>query len=125
MPETKVVCTSEERVRDWPKRVDVESVSCSAHQAPKRNFVSVSVLVAITTWIVWLRLAGPANAIGSLVTHWEAAVTMIFGSIVAGGTSMGGGAVAFPVFTKVLQVLPHEAKVFSLAIQSVGMGAAS
>lgn len=38
---------------------------------------------------------------------------------------MGGGAVAFPVFTKVLQVPPHEAKVFSLAIQSVGMTAAS
>ena len=37
----------------------------------------------------------------------------------------GGGAVAFPVLTKWLQVSPHEAKVFSLAIQSVGMGAAS
>lgn len=89
------------------------------------RFVSISMLVAITVWIVWLRLLGPNYAIANMVTHWEAAVTMIFGSIVAGGTSMGGGAVAFPVFTKVLHVPPSEAKVFSLAIQSVGMSAAA
>jgi uncharacterized membrane protein YfcA len=50
---------------------------------------------------------------------------MIFGSIIAGATSEGGGAIAFPVFTKVLQISPVDAKVFSLAIQSVGMVAAS
>ncbi len=50
---------------------------------------------------------------------------MVLGSMVAGGTSMGGGAVAFPVFTKVLHIPPHDAKVFSLAIQSIGMSAAS
>ena len=50
---------------------------------------------------------------------------MVFGSMVAGGTSMGGGAVAFPVLTKVLHIPPHEAKVFSLAIQSIGMTSAS
>ena len=70
-------------------------------------------------------LTGPSRAFSNLIAHWEAAVTMILGSMVAGGTSMGGGAVAFPVFTKVLQVPPTEAKVFSLAIQSVGMSAAS
>jgi len=50
---------------------------------------------------------------------------MLFGSFVAGATSEGGGAVAFPVFTKLLNVNPHDAKVFSLAIQSVGMTSAS
>ena len=50
---------------------------------------------------------------------------MIFGSFIAGATSEGGGAIAFPVFTKVLHVLPQDAKVFSLAIQSVGMMAAT
>jgi len=45
--------------------------------------------------------------------------------MIAGGTSLGGGAVAFPVFTKVLHITPYDAKVFSLAIQSVGMSAAS
>ena len=50
---------------------------------------------------------------------------MVFGSFVAGATSMGGGAVAFPVLTKLLAVAPENAKLFSLAIQSVGMTSAS
>ncbi len=90
-----------------------------------QHFIGVSILVAITVWIVWLTLTGPSRALSNLIANWEAAVTMIFGSMVAGGTSLGGGAVAFPVFTKVLHFPPNDAKVFSLAIQSVGMSAAS
>lgn len=89
-----------------------------------RPFIRVSVSVTLIVWTLWLILAGPERALGNLVANWKAAVTMIFGSIVAGGTSMGGGAVAFPVFTKVLEVPPQQAKIFSLAIQSVGMSAA-
>ena len=90
-----------------------------------QHFIGVSILVAFIVWAVWLILVGPVQAISNLIANWKAAVTMIFGSMVAGGTSMGGGAVAFPVFTKVLKVPPQEAKVFSLAIQSIGMSAAS
>ena len=50
---------------------------------------------------------------------------MIFGSFVAGGSSEGGGAIAFPVMTLVFKIHPAEARNFSLAIQSVGMGAAT
>jgi len=57
--------------------------------------------------------------------NWPVTLTMIFGSFIAGATSEGGGAIAFPVFTKVLNISPLDAKVFSLAIQSVGMTAAS
>lgn len=90
-----------------------------------QGFLRVSVLVAVTVWTLWLTLIGPSRAFSILMDNWQAAVTMIFGSMVAGGTSMGGGAVAFPVFTKVLHFPPHHAKVFSLAIQSIGMSAAS
>lgn len=90
-----------------------------------KHFIGVSILVAVTVWTVWLILTGPSHALSNLIANWEAAVTMILGSMVAGGTSMGGGAVAFPVFTKILHVPPQEAKVFSLAIQSIGMSAAS
>ncbi len=71
---------------------------------------------------MWLQLD---NAFFYLQQHWEVALTMVFGSLIAGATSEGGGAIAFPVFTKLLHIPPHEAKVFSLAIQSVGMVAAS
>lgn len=90
-----------------------------------QGFVPVSVLVALTVWTVWLILVGPSRGFSIMIANWEAAVTMVFGSMVAGGTSMGGGAVAFPVFTKVLHFPPHDAMVFSLAIQSIGMSAAS
>lgn len=89
------------------------------------NFIGFSILVAVIVWTIWLILTGPSQAFSNLIANWEAALTMVFGSIVAGGTSMGGGAVAFPVFTKVLHVPPQEAKIFSLAIQSVGMSAAT
>ncbi len=97
----------------------------AAKTVAAQHFISVSILVAVTVWTVWLILTGPIQALSNLILNWKAALTMIFGSMVAGGTSMGGGAVAFPVFTKVLHVPPSEAKVFSLAIQSIGMSAAS
>ncbi|MEM9091792.1 MAG: sulfite exporter TauE/SafE family protein [Cyanobacteria bacterium P01_F01_bin.53] len=52
-------------------------------------------------------------------------ITMIFGSLIAGATSEGGGAVAFPVMTLILGISPHTARDFSLMIQSVGMLAAA
>ncbi|MDJ0901719.1 MAG: hypothetical protein QNJ55_23255 [Xenococcus sp. MO_188.B8] len=64
-------------------------------------------------------------AFSYLLDNWQVALTMVFGSEIAGETSVGGGAVAFPVFTKVLHIAPQDAKLFSLAIQSVGMTAAS
>lgn len=90
-----------------------------------QHFIGVSVLVAVIVWTMWLFFAGPHFALANLINNWEVAVTMVFGSMVAGGTSMGGGAVAFPIFTKVLHISPQDAKVFSLAIQSIGMSAAS
>jgi uncharacterized membrane protein YfcA len=50
---------------------------------------------------------------------------MVFGSFIAGASSEGGGAIAFPVMTLALDIAPHVARNFSLAIQSVGMTAAS
>lgn len=70
-------------------------------------------------------MLGVYPAFLNLIAHWEIVLTMFFGSIIAGGTSLGGGAVAFPVFTKILDIPPQDAKVFSLAIQSIGMSAAS
>ena len=50
---------------------------------------------------------------------------MAAGSFVAGSTFLGGGAVAFPVMTKLLALDPVLARQFSLAIQSVGMSSAA
>ena len=97
---------------------------------PKLKSISLSkrqviVAIAIAVWTAWLTLLSPQMAFSYLRDNWQVALTMVFGSAIAGGTSVGGGAVAFPVFTKVLHIAPQDAKLFSLAIQSVGMTAAS
>lgn len=72
-------------------------------------------LVAVTGFGLWSRVA----------EHWVAAFTMVFGSFVAGATPQGGGAVAFPVFTKGLGIPAETARSFGLCIQAVGMGTAA
>lgn len=52
---------------------------------------------------------------------WPFSVTMVLGSFVAGATAEGGGAVAFPVFTKAFDIAPRDARVFAFMIQSFGM----
>ncbi len=83
-----------------------------------------NIILVISVWTVWL-LYGYPDVISILQENWPVSLTMIFGSFIAGATSEGGGAIAFPVFTKVLHISPQDARVFSLAIQSVGMVAAS
>lgn len=75
-------------------------------------------------WLTWYFFT-PNPAFSYIAENWQVTLTMVFGSLIAGGTSEGGGAIAFPVFTKILEISPQAAKVFSLAIQSVGMTAAS
>lgn len=57
--------------------------------------------------------------------NWLIAPIMALGSFIAGSTCLGGGAVAFPAMTKLMQVDPFQARTFSLAIQSIGMTSAS
>jgi uncharacterized membrane protein YfcA len=72
-------------------------------------------------WLLWYCL--PDNPpFWALAKHWRITLTMAFGSFIGGATSEAGGAVAFPVFTKVLGIPPAHAKLFSLATQSIGMG---
>jgi len=45
---------------------------------------------------------------------------MIFGAMIGGATSEGGGAVAFPVMTLALGIAPSIARDFSMMCQSCG-----
>jgi uncharacterized membrane protein YfcA len=86
--------------------------------------LAFSAILAVIVWMIWFHLAGP-HPFAHILNHWEISLTMVFGSLIAGATSEGGGAVAFPVFTKLLHIPATEAKIFSLACQSVGMTAAA
>lgn len=96
-----------------------ERQSSEKRRALSAQGVSVAVTVAwliyVTGWSHWERA----------IDNWISALTMVFGSFVAGATPQGGGAVAFPVFTKGLEIPSEVARTFSLCIQMVGMGCAS
>ena len=90
-------------------------------QLNKPLFLSISLTVLV--WSTWYGYSTP-HTLSIIKDNWPVTLTMVFGSFIAGATSEGGGAVAFPVFTKVLHIAPQDAKIFSLAIQSIGMVAA-
>ena len=84
-----------------------------------------SLMLAATIVAVWAVAVSAAGQLDRVADNAAAALTMVFGSFVAGSTPQGGGAVAFPVFTKLLGVSAADAKTFSLSIQAIGMGSAS
>lgn len=57
--------------------------------------------------------------------HWPIALTMLFGSYVAGSTPMGGGTVGFPILVLLFDYPGAIGRNFGLAIQAIGMVSAS
>lgn len=90
---------------------------------PMRLDKKFTLLIPPLVWFGWYILPD-SPPFWAIAEHWPVSLTMAFGSFVAGATSESGGAVAFPVFTKVLAISAIHAKLFSLATQSVGMGSA-
>jgi uncharacterized protein len=90
-----------------------------------RRTLFVFVVPVVCTYAIWAAWMTMADQWGLFATHSYMVVTMMFGSFIGGATPEGGGAVAFPVMTLVLSIPPEIARNFSLAIQSIGMGAAT
>jgi uncharacterized membrane protein YfcA len=80
------------------------------------------IVILLILWLIYMLDTGQWHLFRD---NWFMSVTMIFGSFIAGASSEGGGAIAFPVMTLLFDILPHTARNFSLAIQSVGMTAAA
>ncbi|MDO9235682.1 MAG: sulfite exporter TauE/SafE family protein [Aquabacterium sp.] len=72
-------------------------------------------------WLAWYFLPD-SPPLEAIIRHWRITLTMAFGSFIGGATSEAGGAVAFPVFTKLRGIPPAHAMLLSIAAQSVGMG---
>ncbi|CCE25319.1 sulfite exporter TauE/SafE family protein [Methylotuvimicrobium alcaliphilum] len=110
------------RIKRSPALIDNQTVIHPTDRLNKPLLFSTALALAV--WLIWYAYSSP-DSLSIIEENWTVTLTMVFGSFIAGATSEGGGAVAFPVFTKVLHIAPLDAKVFSLAIQSVGMTAAS
>jgi hypothetical protein len=91
----------------------------------RRRRARLAIGVSVTVTVVWAIAVTVYGLWPRVLGNWPASITMVFGSIVAGSTPQGGGAVAFPVFTKLLEVPAEVARSFSLCIQTIGMSAAA
>ena len=76
-------------------------------------------------WAAWLAVMFALDKWYLFEEFAFISLTMTLASFIAGATSEGGGAVAFPVLTILFDIAPKIARDFSLAIQSVGMSAAA
>lgn len=83
------------------------------------------VVFLVLVMVGWLAFMIYTDGFHVFKDYWASGATMIFGAFIAGASSEGGGAVAFPVFTLVLGIAPDVARNFSFACQSIGMTAAS
>lgn len=82
---------------------------------PFASAVVLGLVIVLTT----------TDVLPHVLAAWPAALTMVFGSFIAGASAEGGGAIAFPVFTLLFKIPPDAARNFSFAIQSIGMVSAS
>lgn len=97
----------------------------AARQSVANRRQQTAFLVSGSVTVIWVITVTALGLWGRVSDHGIAATTMVFGSFVAGATPQGGGAVAFPVFTKALAIPSETARSFSLSIQAIGMTAAS
>jgi uncharacterized membrane protein YfcA len=88
----------------------------------QRKFAPV--WIALVVWILWAYGMQSGDRWHLFEANYFMSLTMAVGSFIAGATSEGGGAVAFPVMTLGFKISPDVARDFSLLIQSVGMIAA-
>lgn len=78
-------------------------------------------VLLLTIYVIYVIYMTTSDSWGFFSEHWAVSLTMTGGSFIAGATAEGGAAVAFPVFTKVLNIAPGDARNFGLLIQSAGM----
>lgn len=75
--------------------------------------------------VIWISLNECFDTWHSIPNNLYMSLTMIVGAFIAGGSSEGGGAIAFPVLTLIFGATPLVGSTYSLAIQSFGMTSAS
>jgi uncharacterized membrane protein YfcA len=82
----------------------------------------IFLVIVLIGWLLYVKNINLADLYGR---RWPSALTMIFGSFIAGSSPEGSAAISYPIFTLLLNIPPAIARNFSFAIQSIGMTSAS
>lgn len=95
------------------------------YHSPPRKYLWVWFAWLAAFYSVWLWLMLGVGLWDTAKEHWPIALSMAFGSYVAGSTPMGGGTVGFPILVLLFDFPASLGRDFSFAIQSIGMTSAS
>jgi uncharacterized protein len=90
-----------------------------------RRVPTLYFIFLVTVLSAWVYYVSGLPNLDFLVERWAAMLTMVFGSFIAGASPEGSAAIAYPVFTLLLDIPPSVARNFAFAIQSIGMTSAS
>ena len=113
------------------KRIDIHTKnsggSCSNLIPKLRQPVHLlRFLPAFLVIPIWLTISLREDVlVESFRQYYPLSIAMVFGSLIAGSTPLGGGVVAFPISVLTIKFTPSQGRDFSLMIQSCGMTAAS
>jgi uncharacterized membrane protein YfcA len=92
---------------------------------PARRIPVLYFLFLIGVLSCWFAYVNTLPDLDFLARRWAAALTMVFGSFIAGSSPEGSAAISYPIFTLLLDIKPAIARNFSFAIQSIGMTSAT
>jgi uncharacterized protein len=92
-------------------------------QTSNKPWLYILFLTCVISFWLWYMISH--DSFGIYATRWSAALTMLFGSFIAGASPEGSAAIAYPVFTLLLKIPPDVTRNFAFAIQSIGMTSAS
>lgn len=91
----------------------------------RRSLLWIWLLWLVLFYGAWLSLIRVPENAAAAIDHRPMALTMLFGSYVAGSTPMGGGTVAFPILVLAYGLPATLGRDFSFAIQAIGMTSAA
>ncbi len=92
---------------------------------PRKHHLWVWFLWLAGFYSVWAWLVFGQDRWEIVKAHWPIALSMTFGSYIAGSTPMGGGTVGFPILVLLFEMPASLGRDFSFAVQSIGMTSAS
>ncbi len=92
---------------------------------PAKSFKLKFALIVGSLFAAWVLYMTFYQLWHLFADNWFMTVVMIFGSFIAGASSEGGGAIAYPAMTLLFNIEPDVARNFSFAIQSFGMTCAA
>ncbi|KHN77772.1 hypothetical protein Tcan_14503 [Toxocara canis] len=116
----KLTEDQKEKLLDLPKDAPFTEVILVRH----RRLLGILIPFMFFHTVYWL-LAFRYNIFHLFRKRLIMALVMVFGGMIGGMTTEGGGAIAFPVMTLALHINPTVARDFSMMIQSCGLSAAS